>query len=131
MGRIAGALAGFDDPHGPCGTRTRGARADGRSMVGPCVADPHEPGCRTRGSGPACMERSLPDQRAADALADAAPVPQWEPVRQAYVAWDPRRRQWLQFDQASQQWLQYDAVTALWRPVVSGPPPGTAPGPTR
>ena len=60
----------------------------------------------------------------------AAPVPQWEPARQAYVAWDPRRRQWLQFDQASQQWLQYDAVTALWRPVASGPRPGAPPGPT-
>ena len=57
----------------------------------------------------------------------AAPVPQWEPGRQAYVAWDPQRRQWLQFDQASQQWLQYDAVTALWRPVEAGPPPGPTP----
>jgi uncharacterized RDD family membrane protein YckC len=47
-----------------------------------------------------------------------APVPRWDPARQAYVAWDPDRRQWLQFDQPSQRWLQYDPVTRQWRPVA-------------
>lgn len=47
-----------------------------------------------------------------------APVPQWDPQRQAYIAWDPGRQQWLQFDQPSQRWLQYDAVTRQWLPVT-------------
>jgi hypothetical protein len=34
----------------------------------------------------------------------AAPAPQWDAARNAYVLWDPASQQWHQFDDATQQW---------------------------
>ena len=47
-------------------------------------------------------------QEASQGFAPAAPPPQWDVARSAYIQWDPSGQQWLQWDAGNERWKLID-----------------------